>query len=180
MSISKKLELPKLISFYGALSLIALLWIKFAHFDIAFFGWKGLPESYLIAFSLFALSQGASHKTSWAEQLEKLFASLLTPLPLSLIFGISLFSSIGEELLFRGAIQNQFGLVAASILFGLVHFPMTKLMIPWTVMAMFMGFVLGGLYIYSGNLLAPIMLHFLINFLNLWALDQKYGQKSDL
>ncbi len=175
MSISKKIELPKIIFFYGSMAGVALLWIFVMRLPITFFGWEGLPEAYVIAFLIFIFSTAISVKSQWGKKLEELFASLLTPIPIPAILMLSLLSSVGEELFFRGALLNQFGLIISSLLFGLVHFPIYRSMIPWTIMASLMGFVLGGLYLYSGNLLAPIALHFLINFLNIWAINQKYG-----
>lgn len=157
------------------MAVLSLLWIKFAHLPVVFLGAKGIPEASFIAFILYISSHGLTQKTQWGEKLEEFFASLLTPASLPIIFVLAASSSIGEELLFRGAVQNQFGFIAASILFGLVHWPFNKLMIPWTIIAMAVGFVLGGLYIYAGNILAPIMLHFMVNFLNIWTLNQKYG-----
>jgi len=171
---TKNTLLRKASLFYAAMGIIAVIWILFSDIEVHIFGTKGLLLSYLMAFLVFALSMILSLYAPWAEELEKIFAELLTPLSLPTILGLSLLSGVSEELLFRGAIQNQFGLIIASILFGLVHFPINKKMVPWTLMAVVMGFVLGLLYLYSGNLLAPISLHFLINFLNIWAINQKY------
>lgn len=166
-------NISKLVLFYAALSVIGILWIKWGDLDVEFIGTKGILFAVCIGFLIFALSNILTQQCEWAQRLERLFASILTPMSLPTIIAISFFSSIGEEIFFRGAIQNQFGYVPASLLFGLVHFPVQKTMIPWTLMATIMGFVLGGLYLYAGNLLAPITLHFFINALNLWAIDQK-------
>jgi len=170
-----KFEIPRVAVFYGAMSGIAAIWIYFSNFKFTFFGTKGMVLATLIAFTLFVLSNECSDKTKWGQKLTHLFKDMLTPLPTGTILLLAVFSAVGEELLFRGAIQNQFGLVIASVLFGLMHFPVMPVMIPWTITAMLMGFVLGGLYMYSGNILAPILLHFLINFLNIWAMNQKHG-----
>ena len=175
MKTSKRIELPKIVFIYTLLSAIALVWIYLAQLEVVFLGIKGIPEATFLAFLLFVLSALLTTHSSWAQKLEAFFAQIVTPLSLPVIFIMALCSSVGEELFFRGALQNQFGFVPASILFGLVHIPWNKLMIPWTLMAIFAGFLLGGLYIYAGNLLAPIFLHFAINFLNLWAINQKYS-----
>ena len=39
--------------------------------------------------------------------------------------------------------------------------------VPWTVSALLMGVVLGGLFLLTGDLLAPIAVHFTVNLLNL-------------
>ena len=178
MKTSKRIELPKVVLIYSILSALALAWIYLADLNVTFLGMKGIPEATFLAFLLFILSAFLTLHIGWAQKLEELFAQIVTPLTFPVIFILALCSSVGEELFFRGAFQNQFGLVAASIIFGLVHIPWNKLMLPWTLMAMTMGFVLGGLYMYAGNLLAPIFLHFTINLLNLWAINQKYSVHS--
>jgi membrane protease YdiL (CAAX protease family) len=42
-----------------------------------------------------------------------------------------------------------------------------------------MGFALGGMYMYTGNVLAPILAHFTINFLNLSLIAQQAAERED-
>jgi hypothetical protein len=174
-------KIYKLILFYMALSASGILWIRWGNLDARFIGeggTRGILFAICVGFTVFALSNMVTQKFEWAQKLERLFQEILTPMSLPTIFAISFFSAVGEEIFFRGAVQNQFGYIAASLLFGLVHFPVQKIMIPWTIAATVMGFVLGGLYLYAGNLLAPITLHFIINGMNLWAIDQKSRQTN--
>lgn len=166
-------NLYKIILFYSALAGLGIVLIKWGNLDVRFFGVKGILFAVVIGFIVFILSNLLTQKMEWAQKLERLFVGLLTPMSLPMILTLSFFSAVGEEIFFRGAIQNQFGIVASSLFFGLVHFPIEKTMIPWTLSATIMGFVLGGLYLYAGHLLAPVTLHFIINGLNLWAMDQK-------
>jgi membrane protease YdiL (CAAX protease family) len=69
---------------------------------------------------------------------------------------ISLLAGIGEECLFRGIIQARFGIVIASILFGLVHFISPA----YVILAVFMGFYLGVFFQIYGSLLISIQIHF--------------------
>jgi CAAX protease family protein len=69
---------------------------------------------------------------------------------------ISVCAGLGEELLFRGAIQVKFGIVVASIIFGLLHFITPA----YCIIATIMGFYLGFLFQYYDSLLIPIQLHF--------------------
>ncbi|MBI4041235.1 MAG: CPBP family intramembrane metalloprotease [Deltaproteobacteria bacterium] len=170
-----RFELPKIFVFYAGMSFVGGIWIYAANLPVIFFGTRGVALAAWIAFGVFALSNMCSEKTEWGKKLVELFASFLTPSSNTTIFILALMSSLGEEILFRGAVQNQFGLIVASLLFGLMHFPIKPIMMPWTLTAVIMGFVLGALYQYAGNLMAPILLHFLINFLNIWAINQKYG-----
>lgn len=165
--------LKKLGLFYGVIALISFLWIKTASLPVQFFGLKGLLPALFISILVFLISTSVSNTYGWAKKLEQLFIDALSPLSLETIIIIAITSSIGEEFLFRGVIQAYLGLTFTSLLFGIVHFPINERLLPWTIMATLMGFVLGGLYAYSGHLLAPILLHFLINLLNLWMLWQK-------
>ena len=77
---------------------------------------------------------------------------------------ISLVAGVGEEMLFRGVIQQGLaqwsgswwvGLMVASLLFGLVHMVTPT----YAVLATLVGLYLGGLWIATDNLLAPIVTH---------------------
>jgi membrane protease YdiL (CAAX protease family) len=72
---------------------------------------------------------------------------------------VSLFSAVGEEVFFRGAVQQEFGLVAASVLFGIVHVGPDRRYLVWTLWAIAAGFLFGVLYDVSGGLLAPMLAH---------------------
>ena len=84
---------------------------------------------------------------------------------------ISLLAGIGEEMLFRGVIQDTLtawtnpltGIVLASLLFGLMH-PITPFYI---ILAALMGAFLGWIFIITENLLPPIITHGLYDFLAL-------------
>jgi membrane protease YdiL (CAAX protease family) len=88
----------------------------------------------------------------------------LTTLQIALV---ALASGFGEELLFRGWLMNETNLWISSILFGLIHVPPNKHWLYWPAFAAAMGFLLGWLYLWTGSLLFPILLHAGINFLNL-------------
>jgi membrane protease YdiL (CAAX protease family) len=84
---------------------------------------------------------------------------------------IAVIPSIGEELLFRGLLQNIFrkllrnphvAVWLAAILFGALHFQFYGL-----VPRIFLGALFGYLYLWSGNLLVPIFAHFINNGLSL-------------
>jgi len=93
---------------------------------------------------------------------------------------ISLLAGIGEEFLFRGVIQVKFGIVFASILFGLLHFVSPAYAIVTTVM----GFYLGAVFQISGGLLAPVIIHFLYDLAALvylrYYVKTEEGEGTDL
>ena len=94
--------------------------------------------------------------------LRRLFRDTLRPLfgtaaPRDVIV-ISVAAGVGEELLFRGALQAEAGLVAAAVVFGLLHMGGRDTLVfgGWV---MVMGAGLGGLAVATGGLLAPIVSH---------------------
>lgn len=90
--------------------------------------------------------------------------------------------AVGEELLFRGYFQSSFnlffgknfkignvtfgwGLILSSILFGLTHALVVSPMAwPWMLFTFIGGLILGFVREKDGSLLAPIILHILMNF----------------
>lgn len=105
--------------------------------------------------------------------LRKILLSQLPELPLDHIVLVSAMSGMGEEILFRGWLQTEAGIVVASVLFGIIHI-WGKEGIPYGLYAIGMGFVLGGLFEYTGqNLWAPALAHTINNLLALLAL--RYG-----
>jgi membrane protease YdiL (CAAX protease family) len=102
-----------------------------------------------------------------ARDLEARLAQALGPLSGSEAFALALLSGFAEELFFRGAVQGTVGLVAATILFGLLHSGPGREMRLWTLFAILAGGVLGLLMQWRGNLLGPVAGHFLVNAVNL-------------
>ncbi len=70
---------------------------------------------------------------------------------------ISACAGFGEELLFRGVIQAKLGIVASSIVFGLLHFITPA----YCFIATIMGFYIGYLFLYYDSLLVAVQLHFI-------------------
>lgn len=68
---------------------------------------------------------------------------------------IAVAAGVAEEMLFRGVIQTQLGLLPASILFGLVHFVTPAYAIAATLMGIYIGLV----FSVFESLFAVILLH---------------------
>lgn len=89
---------------------------------------------------------------------------------------ISLLAGLGEEALFRGVLQVLIGkysnvwigLIAASALFGLAH----AVSRAYAVVAGIIGAYLGLLYLYTGNIVAPIVCHAAYDFIALVCLSR--------
>ena len=101
---------------------------------------------------------------------------------------ISALAGLGEELLFRGLLQQGLadwigepagvwiGLAAASIVFGLAH-PVTP---TYAVLATLMGVYLGWLWIATENLLVPIAAHGVYDFLALAYMVKIRGARQEV
>ncbi|WP_424766103.1 lysostaphin resistance A-like protein [Paenibacillus sp. sgz302251] len=77
---------------------------------------------------------------------------------------ISFVVAVCEELLFRGAIQHAIGPYWTSIIFATIHVRYLKHWIP-TGLVFSISYGLGWIYIQSGSIWAPIIAHFLIDFI---------------
>jgi membrane protease YdiL (CAAX protease family) len=80
---------------------------------------------------------------------------------------LAVLSGISEELFFRGGVQGSWGFVAATLLFALLHSGPGRMFGLWTAFALVAGALFGGLMLWRGNLLAPVVAHVLVNAVNL-------------
>ena len=104
---------------------------------------------------------------------------MLGRLRVSECVALALLSGVAEEAFFRGALQPQVGLLAASLLFALAHFAPGRDLWPWTLCSLAAGLALGGLFAWTGNLVAPVVAHALINAVNLRVLSVRYAPAGD-
>ncbi len=80
---------------------------------------------------------------------------------------MALASGIGEEVFFRGGMQTSLGLLATTLIFGLLHgLPGTRYA-AWGAFALVVGLGLGLLRELEQGLWGPILAHVCINFVNL-------------
>ncbi|HNW92503.1 MAG TPA: CPBP family intramembrane metalloprotease [bacterium] len=127
---------------------------------------SALPGAVFGLITGLVLAQGAAWcgaRFGWARALEDEFAAALGPLRRGDVFWLALWSALGEEFLFRGAMQPAWGWLASTLLFALCHVPLRRSLWPWTVMALAAGAVLGGLFELLGTLWAPLVAHFVVN-----------------
>ena len=117
----------------------------------------------------------------WMDRMEesagKLIKSLLvTDSPRVFYFNlmvVAVLPAIGEELLFRGVLQKYFckltgnvlwGVVVTSLIFSAIH-----LQFHGFVPRFLLGMVFGYLYVWTGSILTPILVHFANNGLAVYA-----------
>jgi hypothetical protein len=110
-----------------------------------------------------------------ADVVDRLIRPLFSKSSIAEMAVISALAGIGEELMFRGLLQEGLArwiggsmgvwiaLGVASTLFGLLH-PMNS---AYVLLAAVIGLLLGGLWIATGNLLVPIVAHAVYDFLGL-------------
>ena len=143
---------------------------------------SGIGAGALVGLLCVVTSQILDRTVTWARRLGEAFQDLLGDLSSWQIFVIAVSSSVGEELIFRGFLQQALAMrwldglsfatplaiLLSSLLFGLMHIgPEARTFLPWTIMAVIMGGVFGALFWWTGGLEAPIVAHFTINYLNL-------------
>ena len=95
---------------------------------------------------------------------------------------VSIMAGLCEEVLFRGFGQNVIvgyigvwpGLVVASLIFGVFHF----VSFSYFVFATLIGVYLGGVYVWTGDLVIPIVGHAVYDFIAL-AYGVREGRRRD-
>jgi hypothetical protein len=129
----------------------------------------------LAAALVIALSSAFTRRTRIGRELARALGSLVGRLERRHCLVLAAASGIGEEALFRGALQPEIGLVAASAVFALAHLVPRRELLPWSAFSLAAGLLLGALYDATGNLVAPVVAHFGINAVNLERLSREYG-----
>jgi membrane protease YdiL (CAAX protease family) len=161
---------------YGLFAALALGWGWYAGrpwvvLDPALASWPrtalGLGGGVGLGLAMVASSRLAAARFRWARDLLRWFASVLGPMPRGEVLALALLSSVGEEMLFRGAMQPSLGLWITSLVFALLHIPPRRKYWPWTLTAGVMGLCFGLLTLHSGSIAGAVVAHFIINYLNL-------------
>ncbi|RMH44836.1 MAG: CPBP family intramembrane metalloprotease [Deltaproteobacteria bacterium] len=165
-----------IMALYGALALVAVL-ISAGRDDVDIYRIEGRSTATWLLLSplvgaalglaVVAASRAAVHRFAWARALHRDFRALLGPLTTREIVILAAASAVGEELLFRGALQPWIGVWPQALIFALLHVGPGMRFLPWTAWAFAMGLVFGYVFEWTGDLGAPIAAHFTINFLNL-------------
>jgi membrane protease YdiL (CAAX protease family) len=121
-----------------------------------------------------AASAELTARTRMGKALARALADAIGPLRARDCLVLALSSGIAEEALFRGALQPRVGLVWASLLFALAHLVPRRELLPWSLFSLVAGFLLGGLYAATGNLVAPVVAHVVVNAVNLRRLSRDF------
>jgi membrane protease YdiL (CAAX protease family) len=174
--------------FYGALAVAGIVWrlgfygepILYADPESAARGLRPLRDAGVglaVALGIIWLSDWTTRHTAWGGSLARSMAGALGRLSVPDALLLALASGISEEVFFRGALQPRVGWVLASLLFGCVHFVPRREFLPWTGFAIAAGFLFGGLFAWTGNLVAPVVAHVVVNGVNLPVLVRRHGPR---
>ena len=171
--------------FYGALFAAAALWAELAGRSLFFASseaasreidlLRDLAVGLLAGAIVVLISRQLTERTRWGEELALALAAVLGKLSIRQCALLAILSGVAEEAFFRGALQPQVGLTAASLLFGLAHVAPRRELFPWTLFSLAAGFLLGMLFEVTGNLVAPMVTHILVNAVNLRFLSVRYA-----
>jgi membrane protease YdiL (CAAX protease family) len=149
--------------FYGSLTVAAALWSGLRGLDLRLFGHSAASSALLGVLTAAATVSLGLLVYRLVPVLREIAGELAPRLVDGASYGgltlVAVFSGVGEETFFRGVIQQEFGLVVASLVFGLVHVGPDRRYLVWTAWAVLAGFLFGGLYEVTGGLLAPILAH---------------------
>jgi membrane protease YdiL (CAAX protease family) len=169
--------------FYAALVAAALIWSWLAGRSLFWASpdaeQRGLSPGIDVGAGLLAaglvilLSRQLSERTRIGQRLAQTLRAALGPLSLGECWLLALLSGVAEEAFFRGALQPQVGLLAASLLFGAAHFVPRRELWLWTGFSIAAGLLLGWLFEATGNLVAPVVAHAAINGVNLRLLTRQ-------
>ena len=173
------------LGFYAALLLAAVVWARLA--DRAL-GWASpqaaqrgvdpladLGAGALVGLAIVLASGAWTRATRSGERLARALAAAIGRRSTPECWLLALASGVAEEAFFRGAMQPALGLLATSALFGLAHFAPRRELLPWTLFSLDAGLVLGLLFEATGNLVAPVVAHALVNGVNLRILTRDYA-----
>jgi len=161
--------------------LIALSWLigwllecrPLAHFDFDLMAlvWGVAAAGPMLAAFFAAVRWPVGPLAGIKDFTDRVIRPLMMPCSLVDLAGIALLAGLGEEMLFRGVLQDSFArwmplwvaIVMAAVLFGVLH----AVTPTYAVLATVVGAYLGGLYLWTGNLLAAIVAHAVYDFVAL-------------
>jgi uncharacterized protein len=126
----------------------------------------------VLALAVIVSSRVMVSRTTWARRLHlelRPFAQHLRPIDMVLL---AVFSSLGEELLFRSLFTPMLGVIISSVLFGLAHQIPGPSRWVWVIWASLVGLALASIFAATGILAGCMLAHALVNGVNLCFLKE--------
>lgn len=134
-----------------------------------------------LALALVAATRWLVRTTAWASALHEDLRPIARALGPEAVVPVALASSIGEEILFRGALVPAIGVLLSSVLFGALHQLRGRSRLSWAAFAFVVGLLFAALFRVTGSLVGPILAHALVNGANLRFLQTHApGRRDDL
>ena len=131
-----------------------------------------------VGLAIVALCHLGYRYAAWVRRASRAMGAFLGPLGAGDAIYLALLSGFVEELLFRGALWPQLGLVGTSILFGLLHTVPVRALATYPLFAAAVGLAFGWLRESSGSVWPCIVAHATINGLNLAFLGAEERKSS--
>lgn len=161
-------------AFYLVLALAGIVWVGLREGEIRtglfFSGSTWMRDVALgvgAAGALLALWYGLDRVLPLARALKARLRSVIGPLDPGEALGLALLSGFSEEFFFRGAVQGSWGWLIATLLFAALHTGRERSFWVWTAFAAVAGLLFAWLTLWTGNLLAAILGHALLNAVSL-------------
>ncbi len=168
---------PTVVSFYAALMVAGFFWHAVAQDTNDVWrldpeqGWTTLALTPLwgVAFGLATVQvfRALELRMRWLTDLHREFGAIFGRPSNGELVLLASASAVGEEILFRGAMLDAWGLWISSLVFALLHIPRRMSLWPWTLSSLVLGLALGVLTLVTGNLGPAVAAHFVINLLNM-------------
>jgi membrane protease YdiL (CAAX protease family) len=108
----------------------------------------------LLVQSGYSIAKGKAYSQKLTASLARVYVSAGLP---QIIFG-GITAACGEELFFRGFLQQRFGIIAASLLFMLAHFGGKEIRVV-SLWSIFQALYLCLFFAWSKNLMVPMIAH---------------------
>jgi membrane protease YdiL (CAAX protease family) len=165
--------------FYLLLAIAGVVWLGLSRgtLDWAAFVGKAWPRDLLLGTAAAAVLVAAwrlGRRFSPAmRDLEAQIAGVIGPVETGEVLVLALLSGFAEELFFRGAMLGSWGPWISTALFGLMHSGRGWAFACWTLFALAAGGLFAALTVLTGNLLAAILAHVLVNAINLGRLANR-------
>lgn len=141
----------------------------------------GVLSASILCLSLPCFTSAWASRVLLLREMKGVWDDLLTPfgksLTLAEIAALAALSGISEEIFFRGAVQGEFGIIAGSLLFGVLH----PINLSYVIWASSVGAAFGLITQATGSLLPAIICHSGYNlaallYLRYWYLGESRDQ----
>lgn len=114
-----------------------------------------------------AATRAVVRRAEWARALHAALRPAVHGARDGALFALAIASATGEELLFRGLLVPTVGVVASSLVFGVLHQIRGRGRWGWVAWATVMGLLFAAIFRATGSLAGPLVAHAMINLVNL-------------